>query len=295
MAVFLGVTFGVGYALQVGLLAIGLIDLADPSVVQNVVAAIVLFTPALGVLVATQAAPGSGPALAPGWPLPVGAAARLAVLPFVVFGVIYGLAAVMGWTEAQFGMGTLVNQLEALSGQFDLPPLTDEVRGMIPFVALTAGPLLSLALGATVFAVLAWGGEVGWRGYLLPRLAPLGWLPAHLITGVLWAAWFLPVIASWHGSPSDPALYAFAARFLVFGAVFGVVAGEVQRVGNHTGLTAIFVGSFAAQLFGIWEFLFQFDTHPWTGPFGVVAIATWAAVSAVMAPLSRHQPVPAGK
>lgn len=287
--VFLAVTFGVGYALQIGLLAVGLIDLADPSLLQNVVLAVLLFVPALGVFVATQASPGSGPALPPSWPLAGGAAARLAVLPMVVFGVSYTLAAVMGWTEAQFGMGTLVNQLDALSSQFDLPPLTDEVRAMIPLVTLTAGPLISLALGATFFAAIAWGGEVGWRGYLLPRLAVLGWLPAHLLVGVLWAAWFLPIIVSWHGSLADPALYAFAARFLVFGAVFGVVAGEVLRVSRNVGLTAIFVGSFAAQLIGVWEYLFQFDAPPWTGPFGVVAIVCWAAVAAIAGPLAKSK------
>jgi hypothetical protein len=285
--VFLAVTFGLGYALQIGLLAAGLISLAEPSLVQNVVAALVLFVPALGVLIATQAAPNAGPALPPTWPVPTGAALRLSLLALVGFGASYALSAVMGWNEAQAGMGTLVNQLDEFSKQFQLPPLTDQVRAMIPVVALTAGPLLSLALGATVFAALAWGGEIGWRGYLLPRLAPLGWLPAHLIVGLLWAAWFLPLIVSWHGSVTDPALYAFVARFLVFGAVFGVVAGEVMRASQHLGLVAIFVGGFAAQLFGIWEFLFQFSTPPWTGPFGIVAIACWALIAAVAGPIAR--------
>jgi membrane protease YdiL (CAAX protease family) len=41
---------------------------------------------------------------------------------------------------------------------------------------------------------LSLGEELGWRGYLLPRLLPLGRTPALLVTGLVWAAWHLPLI-----------------------------------------------------------------------------------------------------
>ena len=41
---------------------------------------------------------------------------------------------------------------------------------------------------------LSLGEELGWRGYLLPRLLPLGRNPALLVTGLVWAAWHLPLI-----------------------------------------------------------------------------------------------------
>jgi hypothetical protein len=41
---------------------------------------------------------------------------------------------------------------------------------------------------------LSLGEELGWRGYLLPRLPFLGSTRALLVTGLVWAAWHLPPI-----------------------------------------------------------------------------------------------------
>jgi membrane protease YdiL (CAAX protease family) len=43
---------------------------------------------------------------------------------------------------------------------------------------------------------VGFGEEYGWRGYLLPRLMPLGETPATLVIGVIWALWHLPVLIS---------------------------------------------------------------------------------------------------
>lgn len=45
-------------------------------------------------------------------------------------------------------------------------------------------------------SVLSVGEEYGWRGYLLPRLMPLGEVRASLVVGVIWGLWHLPVVVS---------------------------------------------------------------------------------------------------
>lgn len=54
---------------------------------------------------------------------------------------------------------------------------------------------LALLLVATIISTLGQAGEeVGWRGYLLPRLAgQFGLAIASLLVGVIWAAWHLPL------------------------------------------------------------------------------------------------------
>jgi membrane protease YdiL (CAAX protease family) len=48
-----------------------------------------------------------------------------------------------------------------------------------------------LFVGSTFFAFAE---EFGWRGFLLPKLLPLGIVPALLISGVCWFAWELPLV-----------------------------------------------------------------------------------------------------
>jgi membrane protease YdiL (CAAX protease family) len=53
---------------------------------------------------------------------------------------------------------------------------------------------LAFSFGLLFNMIFTFGEEFGWRGYLLPRLAPLGDISATLITGVLWGFWHAPLI-----------------------------------------------------------------------------------------------------
>jgi len=60
-------------------------------------------------------------------------------------------------------------------------------------------PLLTsiLITAGKVFLLLpaSFGEEYGWRGYLLPRVLPLGEIKGTLMLGVIWACWHLPVLS----------------------------------------------------------------------------------------------------
>lgn len=63
------------------------------------------------------------------------------------------------------------------------------IRDVVPLDA----PLLALVLPWILFEILTNGEEMGWRGYVLPRLqAKHSALIASLIVGVIWSVWHLP-------------------------------------------------------------------------------------------------------
>jgi uncharacterized protein len=53
---------------------------------------------------------------------------------------------------------------------------------------------LMLMVSALVVTLFTFGEEYGWRGYLLPRLLPLGEIRASLLLGLIWALWHLPLL-----------------------------------------------------------------------------------------------------
>lgn len=90
-------------------------------------------------------------------------------------------------TNLQVIARTLVKTLQA-QGQ-RLP------AGMTPERLAT----ISIIVGAFTIAIpinmlATFGEEFGWRGYLLPKLAPFGGVWAALIVGVVWGLWHAPLI-----------------------------------------------------------------------------------------------------
>ena len=97
--------------------------------------------------------------------------------PLLVLGVAYGVVWATGL--ARFAVPEALAEQGAGVGM----PLWL----WVPF-ALIVGPLFTLGL------VLSLGEELGWRGYVLPRLEFLGTWAAVLLTGLLHAVFHLPVI-----------------------------------------------------------------------------------------------------
>jgi membrane protease YdiL (CAAX protease family) len=200
--------------------------LASP--IFAVFALAMMFTPAIAALVVVffvekhPDARSRRHALGLGSVRPVGRFIRYLALAFVVPPALVLAALVVG---AAFGVypADFVNfsgyqealdvQLEAL-GQDSLP---------VPIVLLVAAQFVNVAIGAVINTIPAFGEELGWRGWLLPKLLPLGVVPAILISGVIWGLWHAPLILlgyNYGAVPGGLALAAMVGMTIVIGAVF---------------------------------------------------------------------------
>lgn len=277
IVIYLLVVIGLGCTAGPAMSYAGLIAFENPNLLNNMAFIALLWIPALGALAASLAAPGGDYPRPRLWPIPAVPALRIALVVFAAFAITHVIIALAGWTQPQWGMSALMARVNAMMNQ----PPSGPVAAIAPMVVLFGGALLSIALGATLFALAALGSELGWRAYLLPRLMPLGRPAAYVLTGVCWILWALPLLyLSFREIDRIQDFWGMLPRFAVMLLLLSVVLGEIQRRSGHVILAAVGLGSFFAQAYeGIWQYLFPIPVEPWTGPFGVAAIAVWALIA----------------
>jgi membrane protease YdiL (CAAX protease family) len=153
----------------------------------------------------------------------------------------YWLLAVAG--PLGFAAAALV--LGAASGQLplDLATFSGFRAARLPggerVLATGSLPVLAAAwLGATLLLAVVnlpatAGEEWGWRGYLLPRLLPLGQGPALLLSGAVWGLWHAPVVLQGYNYPGHPLLAL--PLMVLFATVFGTLLGWLRLASGSVG------------------------------------------------------------
>ncbi|NKY97946.1 CPBP family intramembrane glutamic endopeptidase [Nocardiopsis alborubida] len=158
------------------------------------------------------------------WPLRparrlLGYAALGVVVPIALVLAALPVGALLGVYPADFaGLSGFQQALAGQAGDAGAAEIP------LPVGALIAIQLAALPVAAFVNLIPALGEELGWRGWLLPRLMPLGTLPALLVSGVIWGLWHAPLILLGYNYPDAPGwlgLTAMVAMCVLVGAVFG--------------------------------------------------------------------------
>ena len=89
--------------------------------------------------------------------------------------------------------------------------------------------------------LFALGEEIGWRGFLVRQLAPLGNVKANIITGILWGLWHAPIILMGYNFPGYPVL---GILFMcVFTTALSFLLSWVQKKSHSTLASAVVHGT----------------------------------------------------
>lgn len=104
--------------------------------------------------------------------------------------------------------------------------------------------LFNLLLGLLMSTLLAAGEEIGWRGYLLPHLLPLGRARALLVHGLLQGIWHLPImlLTPFYHASGDRLIVA--TLFLLSTMLGGVFFGYLRLTSASVWPAALGHGAF---------------------------------------------------
>jgi membrane protease YdiL (CAAX protease family) len=149
--------------------------------------------------------------------------------------ILSGLLTVLirtGQLDTEF---TLMQQMMEQTGT-QLPVSTGTLILIQVAQALLIGPLINV--------IFTMGEELGWRGFLLPRLLPLGQWKALLISGAIWGVWHAPAIAQGHNYPDHPILGILLMT--VFCILMGIIIGWMYLNTRSPWVAALTHGSLNA-------------------------------------------------
>lgn len=262
---FLAITFSITYLIEGALIASGLSLEGMPPLYGQLVIAGVMWVPAIGTIVTIRFITKEGWAITNlrigSWRPYVSAA----LLMPVVFAVIYGLSWMLGLGEPDWQLTQFVKMVEDAGGE---APTDFNPRQILITLFLA-----SIVVGPTINGVFGFGEEYGWRGYLLPKLMPLGRVRAYLILGAIWGLWHAPLILIGFNYPGYPVLGVL--MMMAFTTVIGIYINEMTLRHRSSILAGSIHGAINGQAYGVWRVLFP-TMHPiWGGVAGVVGLAVW--------------------
>jgi membrane protease YdiL (CAAX protease family) len=135
--------------------------------------------------------------------------------------------------------------------------------------------LEELLMPSLIAIALAFGEEVGWRGFLLPRLANINLALTNVVIGVLWFVWQIPFLLTRRISTFSTDTQTHLTTFLLFSIL---ITPFLNRLALRSGFNVILPAILRGLLVSVFAF---YATKPplddLTHPYGLGVLA-WLAV-----------------
>ena len=265
---FLGITFAITYAIEGALILRGFRVLPGVASAGQYVIMAVMWVPALATVLTVKLVTREGFGVANvrfgGWRPYV---ASGLILPGC-FALIYALTWLLGLGRPDWALGSLQKLMAAGSGPAPSMPS--------PAIVLPGFFLATLVFAPFLNGLLGFGEELGWRGYLLPKLMPLGKPRAYLLLGIIWGLWHLPLLLVGFAYPGHP--FIGVPMFILLTIGFGIYLNELTLRHRSSILAGWAHGVFNSQKLGVWAILFP-GVNPLLGGYaGAIGLAVWFAL-----------------
>ena len=186
-----------------------------------------------------------------------------------------------------FGLGTFDSEFSIITDSLAQLP-EDLPTSPLVFLAVQIASSITLApLFNTLFAL---GEELGWRGFLLPKLLPSGQTEAILMSGIIWGVWHAPAILQGLNYPEYPILGVFL--MLVFTVLLGVFLSWLYLETRSPWAPALAHGTINAVASLPMLFFLEMDIT-WGGT--IASVTGWVSLALVAAYLYWKKRIPVEK
>lgn len=154
-----------------------------------------------------------------------------------------------------------------------------------------------VVIGPVINIIPTLGEELGWRGYLLPKLRNIvSDRAALIITGVIWGVWHTPIIAMGHNYGTEYIGYPWLGilAMIVFCVVLGVIEGYAA-IRFESVIPAAMIHSLVNAGAGFPIFLAKSGYNPLLGPSitGLAGMIPFAAFAVILL-IKTGNGIPAG-
>src|SRR2546428_7209094 len=209
--------------------------------------------------------------------------------PPILIAAGIGLVLLLGYQHWAFNenlhaLGRLITSLTRQGRS--LPPGFN--ADQLALTTILTQSILAFTLALPFNMIFTFGEEFGWRGYLLPRLAPLGGIPAAIITGIIWGLWHAPLIVQdGYNYPSHP--WLGVVMMVVFTVALSMIFAWLRFRSGSVWPSTLAHAAFNAQAGFAIVFLSQADSLL-RAPIGLIgliptiAFAIWLAFTGRLKP-----------
>jgi uncharacterized protein len=276
LLVFLSLTFGLTIGISLIARLLGFTLIGKPAFMSQMVVLAAMFIPAASAIL-TQKFVLKKSLLELGFQMgPLSMYAKTYGIIVLIFFINYGFT----WIFVQkpdLSLDTFIAQY--------LPGSTLPFSPVLMLIIL----IFSTFIVVPVFNLLpSLGEEVGWRGFLLPNLEPLGKVWAMVISGMIWALWHTPMILILGFGYGDQMWPGVLLHFIMVSGL-GIWMAFIWLKTRSTILAAFMHAVFNANAYGIWAVIFVSSNKLIIGAGGVIGALLCLVLGLVTLYMARRQ------